>query len=182
MAAKKNVGGRPPRHPGERLSKSRTFRVRGGLDEYLQASAAAAGRSVSEEIEFQLELARVRKKQLIEEWGPDVFAIADRAARALRHIEDYTGKSWHKDKETYDLFRRAIGEIVDNVRAQIEFEGPYKELFGTHILSLWGGLTNEELAKRFAAMGEPAPPRRKISREDELAAGSAEKSETEDKP
>jgi hypothetical protein len=47
--------GRPPRHPGERLSKNRTFRVRGGLDEKLQAAAAASGRSVSEEIEFRLD-------------------------------------------------------------------------------------------------------------------------------
>ena len=47
--------GRPPRHPGERLSKNRTFRVRGGLDKKLQAAAAVSGRSVSEEIEFRLD-------------------------------------------------------------------------------------------------------------------------------
>jgi hypothetical protein len=47
--------GRPPRHEGERLSKNRTFRVRGGLDEKLQAAAAVSGRSVSEEIEFRLD-------------------------------------------------------------------------------------------------------------------------------
>lgn len=47
--------GRPPRHQGERLSKNRTFRVRGGLDEKLQAAAAVSGRSVSEEIEFRLD-------------------------------------------------------------------------------------------------------------------------------
>src|SRR5262245_15521366 len=157
MAAKKNVGGRPPRHPGERLSKSRTFRVRGGLDEYLQAAAAASGRSVSEEIELQLELARARKQQLIEEWGPDVFSIADRAARSLRHIEDYTGKSWHEDDKTYELFRRALLEIVFNVRL-LAIEGPLKALVGTHGSALWGGLSNDELATRFAAMGEPAPP------------------------
>ena len=47
--------GRPPRHQGERLRKNRTFRVREALDDKLLASAAASGRSVSEEIEFRLE-------------------------------------------------------------------------------------------------------------------------------
>jgi predicted HicB family RNase H-like nuclease len=49
------VVGRPPRHKGERLSKNRTFRVRGGLDEQLRAAADASGRSVSEEIEYRLQ-------------------------------------------------------------------------------------------------------------------------------
>jgi hypothetical protein len=176
MAAKKNVGGRPPRHPGERLSKSRTFRVRGGLDEYLQGAAAASGRSVSEEIELQLELARARKEQLIEEWGPDVFSIADRAARSLRYIEEYTGKSWYEHEETYDLFRRALLEIVANVRNQTA----YKHMLGTHvgaILAILGGPKDElALAKRFALMGEPVPPRRKNSTDPEPAAGSAAQS------
>jgi hypothetical protein len=52
--AKKSAGGRPTRHADERLSKNRTFRVRGQLDKQLQEAAAASGRSVSEEIEFRL--------------------------------------------------------------------------------------------------------------------------------
>jgi hypothetical protein len=177
MAAKKNVGGRPPRHPGERLSKTRTFRVRGGLDEYLQAAAATSGRSVSEEIELQLELARERKERLIEEWGPDVFSIADRAARSLRHIEEYTGKSWHEDEETYELFRRALLEIVANVRNQ----RAYELMLGTQVgavAAIWAGMSSkDELAKRFALMGEPAPPRRKPSTDAEPPVGSAAQSE-----
>jgi hypothetical protein len=55
MARKKPKVGRPPRHAGERLSKNRTFRVRGELDEKLLAAAAVSGRSVSEEIEYRLE-------------------------------------------------------------------------------------------------------------------------------
>ena len=55
MARKKAKIGRPPRHGGERLSKSRTFRVRPHLDELLQKAAAEAGRSVSEEIEYRLD-------------------------------------------------------------------------------------------------------------------------------
>jgi hypothetical protein len=55
MARKKAKIGRPPRHGSERLSKSRTFRVRPHLDELLQKAAAEAGRSVSEEIEYRLD-------------------------------------------------------------------------------------------------------------------------------
>jgi chromosome segregation ATPase len=51
---KKKIG-RPPKREGERLSKNRTFRVRGNLDDWLQAASAASGRSVSEEIEYRLE-------------------------------------------------------------------------------------------------------------------------------
>ena len=55
MMRKKAKMGRPPRHEGERLSKSRTFRVRPHLDELLITAAAKAGRSVSEEIEYRLD-------------------------------------------------------------------------------------------------------------------------------
>jgi hypothetical protein len=56
MARKKQSKlGRPPKHEGERLSKNRTFRVRGTLDEQLEAAARDAKRSVSEEIERRLE-------------------------------------------------------------------------------------------------------------------------------
>jgi hypothetical protein len=56
MARKKSPKiGRPPRHEGERLSKNRTFRIRGELDDRLQAAASKAGRSVSEEIEYRLD-------------------------------------------------------------------------------------------------------------------------------
>jgi hypothetical protein len=54
-ASKKPKIGRPPRRAGERLSKNRTFRIRGDLDDWLQAAAAQSGRSVSEEIEYRLE-------------------------------------------------------------------------------------------------------------------------------
>jgi hypothetical protein len=55
MVRKKPKAGRPPRHAGERLSKNRTFRVRGELDEKLQAAAEQSRRTVSAEIEFRLE-------------------------------------------------------------------------------------------------------------------------------
>src|SRR5262245_36132919 len=55
MKAAKKRRGRPAKYKGERLSKTRSFRVRGLLDEYLIAHAQESGRSVSEEIEARLE-------------------------------------------------------------------------------------------------------------------------------
>jgi hypothetical protein len=64
MARKKQSKiGRPPKHKGERLSKNRTFRVRGTLDEQLEAAAQEAGRSVSEEIERRLEASFQREER-----------------------------------------------------------------------------------------------------------------------
>lgn len=61
--------GRPPRHKGERLSKSRTFRIRDDIDAELIRSAEESGLSVSEMIErrlsqygeMRLEIARMRE-------------------------------------------------------------------------------------------------------------------------
>jgi hypothetical protein len=59
MKTAKKKRGRPPTNKagpfGGRLSKTRTFRVRGGMDDRLKERAEAAGRSVSEEIEARLD-------------------------------------------------------------------------------------------------------------------------------
>jgi hypothetical protein len=58
----KKKRGRPAKHKGERLSKTRAFRVRGNLDESLRRAAEAAGRSVSEEIEWRLAMSFQEEK------------------------------------------------------------------------------------------------------------------------
>src|SRR5262249_31470038 len=54
MAAKKRIG-RPPKAKEDRKAVNFTFRSRGQMSEPPQAGAIAAGRSISEEIEFRLE-------------------------------------------------------------------------------------------------------------------------------
>jgi predicted HicB family RNase H-like nuclease len=54
MAAKKRIG-RPPKAKEDRKAVNFTFRSRGQMRERLQTAAIAAGRSISEEIEFRLE-------------------------------------------------------------------------------------------------------------------------------
>ena len=74
MARKKQSKlGRPPKHEGELLSKNRTFRVRGTLDEQLEAAAQKAGRSVSEEIERRLDDSFKRIEELY--GGPHTSAM-----------------------------------------------------------------------------------------------------------
>lgn len=51
--AKRRPGGQP-KPPGERKAHNLTFRARPGLRDALEAAAARAGRSISEEIEFRL--------------------------------------------------------------------------------------------------------------------------------
>lgn len=74
--------GRPPRHQGERLIKNRTFRVRGDLDEKLQAAAAASGRSVSEEIEFRLEQSFDRDALL------ELVRSSEQTSKTLQGVEE----------------------------------------------------------------------------------------------
>src|SRR5262249_29880346 len=92
----------------QRRSRSRTFRVRGGLDEWLQQEAARTGRSVSELIESHLELARIRRVETVEMLGHDIFDIAGRMSKAGWHIEEFTGEDWLEDERTFHLFQLAV--------------------------------------------------------------------------
>jgi hypothetical protein len=90
MARKKAVG-RPPRREGERLSKNRTFRVRGDLDEKLQEAAEDSRHSVSEEIERRLEdsFLRTNLLALMKERFEDAFRdlpekVAEKVVEKLR--------------------------------------------------------------------------------------------------
>jgi hypothetical protein len=107
---RKRPRGRPPRREGERLSKNRTFRVRGGLDEKLQAAAAASGRSVSEEIEFRLDQSFDRDAFI------GLVVGGDKNANVLRTIATamkYASHSGHW------LNRRSTVEIVGDAASYI---------------------------------------------------------------
>ena len=93
MKTAKKKRGRPAKHKGERLSKTRAFRVRGNLDESLRRAAEAAGRSVSEEIEWRLAMSFQEEKWFAnllerkvenEEISEANLANLDRLQRLLR--------------------------------------------------------------------------------------------------
>ena len=151
---------RPPLRSGERRSKSRTFRVRGGMDEWLRREAAETGRSVSEVIEMLLEMARLRRDHLVEMWGGDVFDLAGRLALTLLHVERFTGENWLEDERTFRLFQQAVPHVVQNyrdeaIRARREEESGHE---GSE------GKTDQELAKTFAALSSVTPPAPRVER------------------
>ena len=111
--------GRPPRHPGQRLSKNRTFRVHGDFDEKLQAAAAASGRSVSEEIEFRLAQSFDREPFIELVLGGDENAKVLQSIATVMKLESYKGH-WLKDVETSDTVRRAINFLIG------QFAEPYQ--------------------------------------------------------
>jgi hypothetical protein len=112
MARKKQSKlGRPPKHEGELLSKNRTFRVRGTLDEQLEAAAQKAGRSVSEEIERRLE------KSFQEDGaygGPHLSAVFRLLADYKALIEAKAGVRWTES----DRVRDEIAEVFTNLLAK----------------------------------------------------------------
>lgn len=108
---KKPPRGRPPRHQGERLSKNRTFRVRGSLDGRLQAAAAASGRSVSEEIEFRLDQSFDRDAFIGVLLGGDENAKVLQSIAMVMKLESRSGH-WLKDANTAGTVRQAVNFII----------------------------------------------------------------------
>jgi hypothetical protein len=109
--AKKSKRGRPPRHKGEVLAKNRTFRVRGELDEQLQGSAAKAGRSVSEEIEYRLSRSYFDDLRAAEFVGDDASADAIRMIRLVMAIESISGP-WSSDPASAQRVSAASDTII----------------------------------------------------------------------
>jgi hypothetical protein len=109
--AKKNKGGRPARHKGEKLSKHRTFRVRDRLDEMLEEAAAKSGRSVSEQIERMLEdyffQARLNANFLGTELGDELLRIL----RVVMVVEGIA-PGWDGDPGKAENFRTAANAII----------------------------------------------------------------------
>lgn len=112
MAKKKR--GRPPRHAGEKLSKTRTFRVRGALDETLQEAATKAGRSVSEEIEHRLERSFYDDREARRFLGSEVGSEILRLIRLAMSLEAVTsgGNDWSEDVGSSQNVRIAVNAII----------------------------------------------------------------------
>jgi hypothetical protein len=111
MARKKQSKlGRPPKHEGERLSKNRTFRVRGTLDEQLEAAAQKAGRSVSEEIERRLDDSFKRIEELY--GGPHLSATFRILADNLALVKAKFGERWAESDFALGQLARAFAEVI----------------------------------------------------------------------
>jgi hypothetical protein len=110
MARKKQSRiGRPPKHEGERLSKNRTFRVRGTLDEQLETAAQKAGRSVSEEIERRLDDS-LRIEELY--GGPHLSATFRLLAANLALVKAKFGERWAESDSALSQLSAAFAEVI----------------------------------------------------------------------
>jgi hypothetical protein len=147
MPRKKSAkAGRPPRHEGERLSKNRTFRVRGDLDGRLQGAAREAGHSVSEEIERRLEES-FRTEDLY--GGPHISAVFRAMASHLALARAKAGEDWAKNDQVRDELAQAFANLLARelpafAYVSINTIGPRGELRDVH------SFANEEIRKRYS--------------------------------
>ena len=111
--------GRPPRHQGKRLSKNRTFRVRGDLDEKLQAAAVVSGRSVSEEIEFRLDQSFDRDAFIRLVLGGDENAKVLQTIAMAMKLESHNDH-WLKEVNTVETVQRAANFIIGDFAAELD--------------------------------------------------------------
>jgi hypothetical protein len=113
MAPTENKGGRPPRYVGERLSQTRSFRVRGQIDAQLQEAAAKAGRSVSEEIEHRLERTFQDDHQSRDLMGSHVAGEILRLVRGALFLEGLgLGGDWAENRVRAQRVRVAVDAVV----------------------------------------------------------------------
>ncbi len=90
----------------------------------LEAAATASGRSLAQEVEFRLEasLSNEKKDELTHQvlmdniyeqfGGRDIYSLMELLARAIRYVEQETGKSWLNDNETDDQVQVAWNAIL----------------------------------------------------------------------
>jgi hypothetical protein len=107
-----NKGGRPPRHEGERLNRTRSIRMRDRLDELLQEAATKAGRSVSEEIEHRLERGFYDDRQNAALMGSHAAGEILRLVRAIMVAEGLGLGDWAEDRVRAQRVRVAVDAIV----------------------------------------------------------------------
>jgi Ribbon-helix-helix protein, copG family len=148
--ARKNKGGRPPRHEGERLTKHRTFRCRGGLDEQLEEEARTTGRSVSETIERML-MEVFAHRQMFDHWfGGDADEILRliRTAMMLEMVVPPPGVA--PGSEGAENFRVAVNAIIAAFKKlPLELPPPEKRIEGLR--------TAKRLLLRSSKKGELPP-------------------------
>jgi hypothetical protein len=123
------------------------------LRDRMENAAQRSGRSLAAEVEVRMEHSLNRQDYLVEQWGQDVFDIADSMAKALWHIEQFTGQRWIDDESTFQLFSMTTAELIRSYRDLVlrnARERPVGEFEGKSLA---------ELAQMFAGLGGINPPR-----------------------
>jgi hypothetical protein len=130
MTRKKRAG-RPRLHAGQRLSKTRTFRLLGQLDKQLQEAATVAGRSVSEEIAYRLHRSFYDDQMSARFLGSNIAGELLRLIRAAMAIEGIPGEDWGDDPARAESLRTAINVMVAVLaNLPVELPSPERRLEG----------------------------------------------------
>ena len=139
----------------ERKRNNLTFRARDDLKRRLEESSQVYRRSVSEEIEFRLEASLAEKNHLVEQWGEDIYRLADAMARALYMAERSSGASWANDNDVFDDLMESVPHIAQNLRSHINgIIPPRPELSRKD----YAEQTRAERAGTLAAFASVTPP------------------------
>ena len=149
--------GGQPKPAEERKRNNLTFRARDELRESIRDAAEGSGRSISEEIEYRLELSVARRDELEHRWGKDMLRIAEGMAASLSMIEQVADKSWHQDDKLTDLFKITASQVIQNYRDRM-LNVTYDLPQGAVSLE---ELTPEDQAQWFARLGGTSPPRKR---------------------
>ena len=112
--------GRPPLPLRERKRNNVTTRLRDGLKGDLENAAAEEGRSLSEEIEFRLELSFISEKERLAHLhhqfgGFDNYAIAKVMARIASQLSDQVFAPWTENEWIYHQVREAFDTFLDGI-------------------------------------------------------------------
>lgn len=93
-----NRGGRPPHHEGETKKAAIAVRTAPSIRDALKAAAAAAGRSVTQEVEARLSASLERDAG---QRSAETELLLNRIAAEIAEIEKMPGmKRWHRDRTT----------------------------------------------------------------------------------
>lgn len=132
MAPGRKKGGRPLKHKGEPLSKTRFFRMRPRLDDLLQAAAVEASRTVSQEIEYRLETSFHDERMALALTGSDVGALLLRMFYSAMVAEGVT-PDWTRDeaeesrKVRAENFRATANAVIASaLMLKIELPPPWQ--------------------------------------------------------
>lgn len=115
-------GGRKPKRKDAPLSRSQTFRLSASLDDHLREAAAKSGRTISEEIQFRLELTFGFRPYLgptIESVRRSILAAENADHRLLLAISDIV----RQDHPHLDPIHNALVEASATGTPQKEEEG-----------------------------------------------------------
>ena len=120
----KKKRGRPALPAGEGKRWPLNTRTTRETRDWLEAAAAASGRSLTQQVEFYLEGAhsnqqknelayQVLVEHIYEQFGgKDIYSLMELLARAIRLVEYETNESWLNDTETDDQVQVAWNAIL----------------------------------------------------------------------